>query len=99
MDGTKAFVDKGSSYGSVKQASIILASTGRIAIDAVGLSILKELGSNKPIIEMQIFEQEQISRAVELGLGVTRPEDIEIVTDITTGGQYAEGLMHIFLNG
>lgn len=99
LDGIEAFVDKGPSHGPVKQAGVILAGTDRIAIDAVGLSILKELGSNKAIMETKIFEQEQISRAVELGLGVSRPEDIEIVTDDAAGKQYAEGLMHILLKG
>jgi uncharacterized protein (DUF362 family) len=99
LDGIEAFVDKGPSHGSVKQAGVLLAGTDRIAIDAVGLSILKELGSNKAIMEKRIFEQEQISRAVELGLGVTRPEDIEIVTDDEAGRQYAERLRNILLKG
>lgn len=99
LDGIEAYVDKGPSHGPVKQAGVILAGTEGIAIDAVGLSILKELSSNKAIIETKIFEQEQISRAVELGLGVSRPEDIEIVTDDAAGRQYAEGLMHILLKG
>jgi len=42
-----------------------LAGSDRIARDAVGLSILKELGSNRDIMGRKIFEQEQISRASE----------------------------------
>ncbi|MGE5173398.1 MAG: DUF362 domain-containing protein [Betaproteobacteria bacterium] len=99
LDGIDAFVDRGPSHGPVKQGNVILAGTDRIAIDAVGLSILKELGSNKAIMEKKIFEQEQISRAVELGLGASRPEDIEIVTDDAAGRQYAERLMGILLKG
>ena len=83
----------------VKQGNVILAGTDRIAIDAVGIAVLKELGSNKAIMDKKIFEQEQISRAVELGLGVSRPEDIEIVTDDESGGQYAERLRGILLKG
>jgi uncharacterized protein (DUF362 family) len=99
LDGIDAFVDKGPSHGPVKQGNVILAGTDRIAIDAVGLSILKELGSNKAIMEKKIFGQEQIARAVELGLGVSRPEDIEIVTDDAAGRQYAERLTAILLKG
>ncbi|HYA87191.1 MAG TPA: DUF362 domain-containing protein [Nitrospirota bacterium] len=99
LDGIEAFVDKGPSHGPVKQAGAILAGTDRIAIDAVGLSILKKLGSNKAIMDKKIFEQEQISRAVELGLGVSCPEDIEIVSDDAPGREYAEELMQILLKG
>jgi uncharacterized protein (DUF362 family) len=99
LDGIDAFVDKGPSHGPLKQGNVILAGTDRVAIDAVGLAILKELGSNKAIMDKGIFEQEQISRAVELGLGVSRPENIEIATDDAAGRQYAERLMGILLKG
>ena len=99
LDATEAFVDGGPATGTRKKADVILAGTDRIAIDAVGLSILKELGSNKAIMGKKIFEQEQIARAVELGLGVTRPEDIEIVTDDEAGRQYSEKLKEILSEG
>jgi len=99
LDGIDAFVDKGPSHGPVKQGNVILAGTDRIAIDAVGIAVLKELGSNKAIMDKKIFEQEQISRAVELGLGISRPGDIEIVTDDEAGRQYAERLRGILLKG
>lgn len=99
LDATEAFVDGGPATGTKKKADVILAGTDRIAIDAVGLSILKELGSNKAIMGKNIFEQEQISRAVELGLGVTRPEDIEIVTDDEASRQYSEKLKEILSEG
>jgi uncharacterized protein (DUF362 family) len=99
LDGLDVFTDKGPSHGPLKRADVILAGTDRVAIDAVGLSILKELGSNKAVMEQRIFDQEQISRAVELGLGVSRPEDIEIVAGDAAGRQYAERLMGILLKG
>jgi uncharacterized protein (DUF362 family) len=99
LDGIEAFVDKGPSHGPMKQVDVILAGTDRIAIDAVGLSILKEPDSNKAIMGKSIFEQEHISRAVELSPGVSRPEEIEIVTDNAAGRQYAESLMSISLKG
>lgn len=99
LDATEAFVDGGPATGTRKNADVILAGTDRIAIDAVGLSILKELGSNKAIMERKIFKQEQISRAVELGLGVTRPADIEIATDDETSKKYAGKLKDILSAG
>jgi uncharacterized protein (DUF362 family) len=99
LDAIEAFVDGGPAKGTKKRADVIIAGTDRIAIDAVGLAVLKELGSNKAIMEKKIFEQEQIARAVELGLGVKQPGDIEILTDDRHGKIYAERLMEIILKG
>jgi uncharacterized protein (DUF362 family) len=99
LDGIEAFVDGGPARGTKKKANVILAGTDRIAIDAVGLSILKELGSNSEIMGRKIFEQEQIARAVQLGLGVSQPEQIEIASDDKAGGDYASRLMDILSKG
>ncbi len=99
LDAIEAFVDGGPMTGTRRRADVIIAGTDRIAIDAVGLSILKELGSNKDIMGTKIFEQEQIARAVELGLGITRPEDIDIVTGDDKSRQYSEKLREILSAG
>jgi len=99
LDGIEAFVDGGPGKGTRKRANVILTGTDRIAIDAVGLSILKELGSNKDIMERKIFGQEQIARAVELGLGIAGPGEIEIITDDADSRKYAEKLTGILLTG
>jgi len=99
LDGIEAFVDGGPGKGTRKSANVILTGTDRIAIDAVGLSILKELGSNKNIMERKIFGQEQIARAVELGLGIAGPGEIEIITDDADSRKYAEKLTGILLTG
>jgi len=99
LDAIEAFVDGGPMQGERKRADVIVAGTDRIAVDAVGLAILKDLGSNGAIMGKKIFEQEQISRAVELGLGVSRPEDIEIVTSDDASRTYAEKLTEILIQG
>jgi uncharacterized protein (DUF362 family) len=99
LDGIEAFTDRGPMTGVRKRAGVILAATDRVAVDAVGVAILKDLGSNKAIMEAKVFEQEQIARAVELGLGVAGPEEIEIVTDDEPGGRYAERLTEILGRG
>jgi uncharacterized protein (DUF362 family) len=73
---------------------VIIAGTDRVAIDAVGLAVLKSLGANPQIMNTKIFKQEQIARAVELGLGVAGSDQIEIVAD-ERGKLYAEELMQI----
>jgi uncharacterized protein (DUF362 family) len=95
LDGIEAFVDGGPARGTKKRADVILAGTDRVAIDAVGLAILKDLGSNRAIMETKIFEQEQIARAVELGLGVKRPKEIKIMADEEEGQEYARRLTRI----
>jgi uncharacterized protein (DUF362 family) len=80
MDGVDVFVDGGPSQGKLVAASVFVGGTDRIAVDAVGLAILKEMGANPAIMDRKIFEQEQLQRAVELGLGISRPEQIDFVT-------------------
>ena len=99
LDGMEAFVDGGPMHGTKKRADVILAGTDRIAIDAVGLAVLKQLGSNKDIMKRKIFQQEQIARAVELGLGISGPEGIEIVTDDDDSKKYAGKLTEILMEG
>lgn len=99
LDGIEAFVDKGPMEGPKKRADVILAGTDRIAVDAVGLAVLKELGSNRAIMDTAIFAQEQIARAVELGLGVNGPGAIEIVSDDEAGRSYSEKLRQILAKG
>lgn len=79
LDGIEAFVDGGPMTGKRAQGNVFLVSTDRVAVDAVGLAVLKVLGSNEAIMGRAIFEQEQISRAVQLGLGAASPSDIELV--------------------
>jgi uncharacterized protein (DUF362 family) len=79
LDGIEAFVDGGPMTGKRANGNIFLASTDRVAIDAVGLAILKHLGSNAQIMKPKIFAQEQIARAAELGLGASSPAGIELV--------------------
>jgi len=99
MDAVEAFVDGGPSRGKQVTAGVIAAGTDRIAMDAVGLAILKNLGSNDAIMSRKIFEQEQIQRAVELGLGIARPDQIEIVTGDAESSAYRDALKQILALG
>ncbi len=95
MDAMETFVEQGPMTGKKKQAGLFLAGTDRIAVDAVGIAILKDLGSTREIMETPIFEQEQIKRAVELGLGVDAAEKIELVTGDNESAVYAEKIRPI----
>jgi len=68
-------------------------------VDATGLAVLKEVGSDEAVMGKKIFGQEQIARAVEIGLGVTGPEGIEIITGDPKSAGYAEKGRAILLRG
>ena len=95
LDGVVAFVDGGPATGTRVDAGVMLAGSDRVAIDAVGLAVLKDLGSNETIMGRKIFEQDQMKRAVEIGLGISDPKQIEIIAKDSTSLAYAEKLKSI----
>jgi uncharacterized protein (DUF362 family) len=99
LDAMEAFVDGGPMEGKRAKAGVFLASTDRVATDAVGVAILKSLGSNAAIMKPKIFDQEQIARAVELGLGATKPSDIDILTADEKSREYGNQVTEILKQG
>ena len=95
LDGVAAFVDGGPARGTVKEPGVILAGSDRIAIDAVGVAVLRMLGTTPEVSKGRIFEQDQIARAVELGLGVTSADQIELVTDDAESKALADRIREI----
>ena len=99
LDGIEAFVDGGPATGKRVKADLFLASPDRVAIDATGVAILKLLGSNERIMKPKIFEQEQIARAVELGLGASSPSEIELVPADGKSTEYRDRVLGILKEG
>jgi uncharacterized protein (DUF362 family) len=99
LDGVEGFVDGGPGRGEKKTANVFLASSDRIALDAAGLAVLKDLGANDAIMGTKIFDQEQIKRAVELNLGVGNPDQIAFVTPDKPSQLYADKLKSILSRG
>jgi uncharacterized protein (DUF362 family) len=97
MDGIKAFISGGPSQGTERSGNVMIAGMDRVAIDVVGLAILKKLGSTK--VSGKIFEQDQIKRAVELEIGIKTPNQIEFITPDDSSKQYAEELKSILFEG
>jgi uncharacterized protein (DUF362 family) len=89
LDGVEAFVTGGPDQGKRVDADVVLAGTDRIAVDAVGVALLRYLGTTPEVSRGAIFEQEQIAWAVQLGLGVTGPSRIELVTGDPDSAEYA----------
>src|SRR5450759_2077809 len=99
LDGVAAFTDGGPSRGELKAGNVMIAGDDRVAVDAVGLAMLKSLGANQAIMGRTIFEQEQIARAVELRLGVERADAIDIITGDAESKAVADALKLILAQG
>jgi uncharacterized protein (DUF362 family) len=99
MDGLEAFVEGGPARGKRVAPGVILAGTDRVAIDAVGVAILRTFGTTPTVSRGPIFKQEQIARAVELGLGVTDPDEIALVTADRPSGSFAALVLDTLLGG
>ena len=97
LDGVEAFVTSGPASGKTANSEVVLAGTDRVAIDAVGVALLRYYGTTRAVRKGPIFEQEQIARAVELGLGVDDPSKIEFITDDPDSAAYAEQIQEILL--
>ena len=95
MDAIKAFITQGPEQGEVVEPNLILASSDRVAIDAVGVAILRNYGVKTNISKGRIFEPEQIKRASELEIGVTSAQEIEIVPLNDESHGDAESIMKI----
>jgi uncharacterized protein (DUF362 family) len=78
MDGIKAFVTGGPDRGTLVEPNLLLASHDRVAIDAVGVTILKLYGAKGKVSEATVFEQDQLKRAAELGFGVKSTAEISL---------------------
>jgi uncharacterized protein (DUF362 family) len=99
MDGMEAFVKGGPARGTLVQPQLILASTDRVALDAVGVAILRAYGTTNEVSRGLIFEQEQIARAMALGLGATGPDQIELITPDEESEQAAIPIRELLLQG
>jgi uncharacterized protein (DUF362 family) len=99
LDGVAAFTDGGPSTGELKAANVMIAGDDRVAVDAVGVAVLKSLGANPAIMGKKIFEQEQIARAVELKLGVESADAIDLVTGDADSKAFADSLRPILAQG
>src|SRR5437016_4522431 len=98
LDGIQAFTNGGPEQGKMVQSNVILAGTDRVAIDAVGVALLRHFGTTPEVSQGAIFEQEQIARAVQLKIGVSGPKQIELVTGDRESADYAR-LVRTVLDG
>ena len=78
MDGIRAFIDGGPERGELVEPNLLLASRDRVALDAVGVAVLRIYCAKGNTGKGRVFQLEQISRAAELGVGVTSAKEIRL---------------------
>ena len=74
VDGTVSMIEGGPWQGTPQETSLIIASTDRVAADVVGLGVIKAFRKWKKVNEKGVWEQTQIRRALELGIGRGKEE-------------------------
>jgi uncharacterized protein (DUF362 family) len=97
LDGVEAFIDRGPDVGTRVAGELVMAGTDRVAIDVFGLAALRLLGLSGDAANGSIFGQEQIARAVELGLGIASADKIRIVTNDASSQAYADQIMEVLV--
>jgi uncharacterized protein (DUF362 family) len=99
LDAFTAFTHGGPETGTLAHLGLVLVGTDRVAIDAVGVALLRSLGTTAVVQQGKIFEQAQIKRAVALGLGVDQPQKIDLITDDPESERAASTIRTFLLEG
>lgn len=97
MDATDGFTTGGPDKGKLVHPEVIIAGTDRVAIDAVGVALLRSYGTMHDVMEGKIFEQEQIARAAELEVGVGSAADIRLFP-LDTAAESVAGRIQVQLD-
>jgi uncharacterized protein (DUF362 family) len=77
MDGRKCFISGGPAKGEIREPGVILASGDRVAIDVEAVKTIASFDGAS--LNNDPWTYTQITRARELGLGVTREQDYTIL--------------------
>ena len=86
MDGVEAFISGGPARGELVSPGVVLAGRDRVALDALGVTILKMQGANLPVIS----DSYHLRNAIQIGIGVDSPEQVRILTGDTESAAFAK---------
>jgi uncharacterized protein (DUF362 family) len=78
LDASTIFVDGGPEQGELAFPNVVAAARDRVALDAVGVALLRLHGARTPLDRGSIFELDQIKRAAELGLGAHSFKEMDV---------------------
>jgi uncharacterized protein (DUF362 family) len=85
-DATTVMIAGGPTSGTAARADLLLLSGDRVALDAVAVALLRTYGVWDKVTDKRVWDQRQIRRAIELGLGVKGPDGMELVTESIGAG-------------
>ena len=78
-DGTTIMIAGGPTSGTAARANLLLLSGDRVALDAVALALIRTYEAWDKVRAGSVWEQRQIKRAAELGLGARGPRETELL--------------------
>lgn len=81
VDGTRIMVEGGPWNGTVKNTNLILAGGDPLAIDVVGLGIIKSFGLWDRLASASPWEMRQVKHGVKLGLGAANRSQMKILEE------------------
>lgn len=96
MDATEGFSKGGPDLGTLIKPGLLLASLDRVAIDAVGVALLRLYGTTPEVMNGRIFEQEQIAHAARMGVGVESADKIELISLDDRSQNEADAILNVF---
>jgi uncharacterized protein (DUF362 family) len=77
-DGTTIMIAGGPTSGTPAHANVLLLSGDRVALDAVAIALIRSYEAWDKVRGGSVWEQRQMKRAAELGLGARGPRDMEL---------------------
>ena len=77
MDGRKCFISGGPATGELRNPGLVLASGDRVALDVEALKTVAAFKGSS--LRNDPWSYTQISRAVELGLGVKNEQEYDVI--------------------
>jgi len=84
-DGTTIMIAGGPTSGTPARTDLLLLSGDRVALDAVAIALVRTFGAWPKLAEQSVWEQRQIRKAIELGLGAGGPHQVELLTRSVAG--------------
>ncbi len=82
-DGTTVMIAGGPTSGTAAPADLLLLSGDRLALDAVAIALIRAFGAWPKLQGKRIWDQRQLRRGAELGLGVSGPDRVELLVRST----------------
>jgi uncharacterized protein (DUF362 family) len=70
LDGSKSFVFGGPSHGDTAEPNLVVASRDRVAADAVGVAVLKSVGTEERLQNRSVWDTPFLKHGIKIGLGI-----------------------------